>query len=94
MGAGLLPYFNQIGVLGQSGQGPVHVHSRLRVALCLSFLSSGCPPVVNSLKISVLGEGIPIVDTQHDYQALLPHLVLTTQCGGNGSWDTGLSTIM
>lgn len=45
------------------------------------------PPGGNSLRISVLGS-ILIADTQHDCQAL-PHSVLTTQYGEDGSKDTG-----
>lgn len=40
--------FNQVGVLGQSGQGPVHVHSRLAAALHLPVLSFRCPLVVTA----------------------------------------------
>lgn len=46
------------------------------------------PPAINNLSISMLEGSIPKTDTQHNCHAL-PCLDLTTQCGGDGSWDTG-----
>lgn len=83
--------FNQAGALGQSGQGPVHAHSRLAAALPLPVPPSG-PPGGNSLRLSVRRGSILIADTQHDCQAF-SHSVLNPLCGGVAAGTLGLSTV-